>query len=141
MDEINDFLEKLQAIVEQNTRYKLEAYSFLLAALNHTLRKLPKARHVTGRELLEGIREFAVDQYGPLTRLVFEHWGVHATKDFGHLVFTLVDAGLMRKTEQDSLADFENVYDFKEVFDRGYRIEVDELDMGFYKPQDEESGS
>ena len=110
-------LEKIQKLIDQNPHYKFEAYSFILSALHYTMSSLPGPRHITGREFCEGIRRYAIDQFGPLARTVLEYWGIRQTLDFGKLVFALVDVGLMRKTEEDSLDDFKNVYDFKTAFD------------------------
>ena len=110
-------LDKIQHLIDQNPQYKFEAYSFILAALHFTMTSLPKPRHITGREFCDGIRRYAVDQFGPLAHTVLEYWGIKETLDFGKLVFALVDIGLMRKTEEDTLDDFKNVYDFKTVFD------------------------
>lgn len=112
-----ELLQKIDALLKKDSRYKPEAYLFLLAALHVTVSSLPEPRHVTGQELLEGIRLHALDQFGPLTRQVFEHWGIQETVDFGHIVFSLVEAKLLGKTEEDSIADFQNVYDFSEAFD------------------------
>lgn len=106
-------------------RYRAEAYDFVLAALDHTLGKLEKPRHVTGQELLLGIREYAQQQFGLLARSVFETWGVHHTDDFGELVFRLVEAKILGKTESDSKDDFRNVYDFGAAFDRGFQLVLD----------------
>lgn len=77
--------------------------------------------HISGAELLEGIRLLALQQYGLMARHVFASWGVTTTEDFGRIVFDLVEAGKMRKTEQDHLSDFFDVYDFADALDRGYR--------------------
>jgi len=109
-------LEKIQRLIDQSPQYKFEAYSFILSALHFTMTALPQPRHITGREFCEGIRKYAIDQFGPLARTVLEYWVIKATLDFGKLVFALVDIGLMRKTEEDSLDDFKNVYDFESAF-------------------------
>ena len=111
-----ELLEKITRICRRDPRYKPEAYLFVLAALHFTVSQLPQRRHVTGQELLEGIRIYGMDQFGPLTRQVFEHWGIKATENFGHIVFSLVELKLLGKTEEDSLADFQEVYDFSEAF-------------------------
>lgn len=116
MDAPEDLLAKIQGLVDRSSRYKFEAYSFVLSALHYTMTKVSPPRHITGREFCDGIRQFAIDQYGPMARTVLEHWGIMSTLDFGHLVFDLVDVGLMRKTEEDSLDDFKEVYDFKQAF-------------------------
>lgn len=87
-----------------------------MAALHFTMRKIKPPRHVSGQELCEGIRKYAIDQFGPLARTVLEHWGIDATVDFGQIVFALVSIGLMRKTDEDSLEDFKAVYEFKDAF-------------------------
>lgn len=97
-------------------RYRPQAYLFVLAALHVTVGRLPEPRHITGRELLEGIRLYGLDQFGPLTAQVLAHWGVHTTEDFGEIVFHLVEAKLLGKTEEDSLEDFKGVYDFAAAF-------------------------
>ena len=121
MEELESFLEKVESIMDQHD-YKFEAYSFVMAALHHTVSKLDKTRHVTGKELLEGIRDYALDQYGPLARTVLGYWGITKTDDFGKIVFALVDVGVLRKQPDDKLEDFADVYSFEEAFDKGYTI-------------------
>ena len=117
------YLRKIRKILARNERYPLDAYSFLMAALNYTVEKLPEKRHVAGKELLEGIREYTLEQFGPMARTVLSHWCIHSTLDFGHIVFALVDAGILRKQPEDKIEDFANGYDFKTAFDLGYKIE------------------
>lgn len=120
----DDFLEKLEAVLERDPRFGKGAYLFVFDALEYTVEKLGKAslptteeRHISGRDLLQGISEYSLDQYGPLTRAVFAHWGLKCTRDFGEIVFNLVEAGLMSKTDRDAVEDFDEVYDFDEEFD------------------------
>jgi len=120
MERDSDFYEKVEKIVEKDPRYKVAAYAFVMLALNYTLSKLDKPRHVTGRELLEGIKEFGLVQYGPMTRTVFVYWGIRSTLDFGEIVFNLVKDKLLGKTEEDKLEDFDGVYDFEEEFEKKY---------------------
>ncbi|MBN2097727.1 MAG: hypothetical protein JW714_04525 [Candidatus Omnitrophica bacterium] len=112
-----DILETVEMIVERDARYNIEAYNFIMQALNYTVNKLKVRRHVSAQELLGGIKEYAKEQFGPMVRTVFEHWGVTQTEDFGNIVFNLIDSKLLGKTEQDSLEDFKDGYDFKEVFE------------------------
>jgi uncharacterized repeat protein (TIGR04138 family) len=114
-------------------RYHPTAYQFVWQALQYTQKRLQRAvpegpddedAHITGPELLEGIRLFALEQFGLLTITVFRHWGVRSTEDFGRIVFEMVERGDMRKTDRDRLSDFFEVYDFEEVFDRTYRVET-----------------
>ncbi len=121
MERESDIYEKIEQIVDRDSRYKVAAYAFVLLALNFTLGKLAKRRHVTGKELLEGIREFGIQQYGPMTKTVFNYWGVNTTKDFGEIVFSLVEHRLLGKTEEDKIEDFVGVYDFEDEFVRKYR--------------------
>lgn len=116
-----NFFKVVEEIVAKDPHYKVEAYDFVMAALNYRQSKLDKPRHVSGRELLEGIREYGLELFGLMTRTVFENWGVRTTEDFGSIVFNMVDARLLAKTEKDSIEDFNNGYDFKEAFDKGYK--------------------
>ena len=116
-----DFMEAVDAIVERDPRYHRDAYIFLRAALDHTHDMLEKRgetmpRHVSGGELLQGIREFALDQFGPMTITVLEEWGIRRCEDFGELVFNLVDQRMLSKTDQDSRDDFKGGYSFAEAF-------------------------
>ena len=113
----------LEQIIARDPRYKLEAYVFVHDALGHTWSRLEQRRHVTGRELLDGIKDLALKQYGPMALAVLNSWGVRATDDFGAIVFNMVDAGLLSKTEEDRIEDFHAVYDFDDVFVRSYNIE------------------
>ena len=120
MQEI-DFAEVLAKLLKQEPRYHQEAYLFLREALDHTQKSVAKAgkgeiRHVSGQELLEGIREYGLAQFGPMTQLVFNEWGVHRCEDWGEIVFNLVENNLLRKTERDTRADFQGAYDFLEAF-------------------------
>ena len=113
----SELLKKVELICRKDSRYKPEAYLFLLAGLQFTVTQLPQPRHITGQELADGLRLYGLDQFGPLTAQVFEHWGVRSTEDFGRIVFTLVENKLLRKTEEDTLEDFKHLYDFSSAFD------------------------
>ena len=115
------FQETVFEICKKDLRYPPDAYFFLVEALDSTVKETHKkqpdhGRHVSGRELLEGIKTYALDEFGPLTHAVFSEWGIHATQDFGEIVFNLVAAGRLGKTESDSREDFKNAYDFDEAF-------------------------
>ena len=116
------FEEAIDQIAAQDRRYHREAYFFLREALDHTQKltgKPPKkneVHHVSGQELLNGIREYALQQFGPMTLAVLEEWGVKCCLDFGEIVFNMVETKLLAKTEQDSREDFRNGYDFHEAF-------------------------
>src|SRR5690606_32263689 len=109
------------------SRYDRAAYVFIRKALDHTVKTLPKTRregttrHVSGPELLEGIRSFALEQFGPMTLTVLNHWGINRCRDFGDLVFNLVAYGVFGKTEQDRPEDFDHAYSFEEAFEAPFR--------------------
>lgn len=115
------FEEVLEQILAKDQRYPRNAYLFVREALDHTQKIVGKQgkgslRHVTGQELLGGIRELALEQFGPMAMTVLEEWGIHSCQDFGEIVFNLVDHRVLARTEQDSRADFQNGYDFYEAF-------------------------
>ena len=124
MKELETFLDKIEKVMAQNGHYKFEAYSFVMAALHHTVTRLPKRRHITGQELLQGIREYSLEQFGALARTVLNYWGIKSTEDIGNIVFDLVENRILTKTDNDSLESFRNAYDFIEVFDQGYRQQL-----------------
>ena len=98
-----DFAEVVDLIVKEDPRYNKAAYFFVRKALDFTLKGIDKqaeaeaprkSNHLSGGELLDGIREFALDQFGPMTLTVFEHWGVVESSNFGDVVFNLVEYGV-----------------------------------------------
>jgi len=112
-----NFIKNIEEIIQKDNRYKADAYEFVMQGLWFTQNKLKKKGHVSGRELLEGIREFAIEQYGPMVKILLEHWGIKRTQDFGELVFNMVEKGVLGKNEEDSRQDFSDVYDFQQAFD------------------------
>ncbi len=117
-----ELLLKIRKLKKIFNDYQPEAYSFVLEALEFTMKKLSAPRHLSGQEFLEGIRLYALEQFGAMARTVFEHWGIKSTLDFGQIVFDLVDAGLLRKREDDLIDDFKNGFDFKEAFDQKFNF-------------------
>lgn len=107
-----DFNSVVDEICLRDNRYKPDAYEFVLDALYFTQKDLKKAGHISGKELLEGIRAFALKQYGPMARTVFSHWGINKTDDFGDIVFNMIGKKLLSKTETDTIDDFKSVYEF-----------------------------
>jgi uncharacterized repeat protein (TIGR04138 family) len=115
------FTEALDSIVARDPRYARDAYVFLRDSLDFTTKQQKKikgatVRHVAGPELLEGVRQYALREFGPMVMTVFSSWGIHCCEDIGHMVFNLIEAGVFGKTEEDSLEDFKNVYDFEAAF-------------------------
>ncbi len=121
-----DFSEVVDQIRRESPRFDKGAYFFVKQALDHTLKSIKQdgeARatpHVSGPELLSGIREFALQQFGPLAYIVLERWGVRHCEDFGDIVFHLVEYGVLGKTDQDRREDFTGGYDFREAFVRPF---------------------
>ena len=117
----NDFEEAVTEIRLKDSRYDRDAYFFVRESLDFTSKTLNKpregtARHVSGAELMEGARAYALQEFGPLALTVLNSWGIKTTSDFGEIVFNLVETGKLGKTHEDKKEDFANGYDFTEVF-------------------------
>jgi len=120
-------------------RFPVEAYDFLCQALLYTQEALCKVpatslgpdeasdKHVTGKELLEGVRRFALEQFGPMAYVVFRQWGIKTTADIGKMVYHLIDSGLWFRSESDKLEDFHNRYDFERTFVHESKLELEEF--------------
>jgi uncharacterized repeat protein (TIGR04138 family) len=121
---VSDFatLEEAFALIrERDGRYHERGYLFVLAALEFAQGRLPARRHLNGGELAWACRDFGLEQFGLLASTVLGYWGISTTEDFGRIVFTLIDVGLLARQDSDRLEDFDAVYDFAEVFRDGYR--------------------
>ena len=122
MDEqLYDFVLHIYA---KDRRYRPDAYGFVMEALSFTQKRFKRHKHVSGRELLEGIKELLLKQFGPMTLMVLNHWGIKSTEDFGNIVFNLVEHRLLTRDSEDHYDTFRNGYDFEEVFANGYRKEL-----------------
>jgi len=120
MQEVN-FDEVLEKMLALDPRFAREAYHFTREALDYTQKLISRenkgtVRHVTGQELLDGIRQFALQQFGPMTMTVLEEWGIKNCRDFGDIVFNMVESGLLAKTDKDTRDDFQNGYEFTDAF-------------------------
>jgi uncharacterized repeat protein (TIGR04138 family) len=124
-----EFSEIVGLICKEDTRFDRKAYNFVRLALDNTVkevkRKNPertgKSQHVSGAELLEGIRAYALEQFGPLTKTVLTNWGINRCSDFGDIVFNLIEYNVFSKTESDRREDFADLYDFDEAFVKPFR--------------------
>lgn len=111
--------------LERIAPYPRQAFVFVQEGLNYTVRQTHRKaaerpagdRHVSGRQLCVGLRDYAIRKYGLMARNVLEHWNIRRTEDFGRLVFAMVDAGLMSRTDEDRIDDFYSVYSFDDAFD------------------------
>ena|SRR5882757_3308715 len=119
MHEAN-FEEVIEQILAKDLRYRRDAYLFVRDALDYTqkaaIRERREGLHVTGQELLAGIRDYTLAQFGPMATTVLEEWGITRCEDFGEIVFNVVEAGLFSKTDTDSRNDFQGGYDFGDAF-------------------------
>lgn|GEM_PF-116126 len=114
---------RISDLAAADSRYTPDAYHFVFRALDFVLERdgpAPEVQedgHVPAVLLLDGLKDFALELYGPLARLVLERWGVHRTEDFGEIVFGLVECRLLNKQDSDRKSDFCNGYSFREAFD------------------------
>jgi uncharacterized repeat protein (TIGR04138 family) len=118
--------QRLAQILVRDDRYRREAYRFVQEGLEYTMRRRGKRGHVSPRELTLGLRDLARERFGLMAKTVLNQWGVKATMDFGEIVFNLIEEEIMSAQESDSRADFEEIYDFEEAFERDMKIELDE---------------
>ncbi len=124
-----DFSEIVDLICREDTRYDKRAYLFVRQSLASTVSNLKKSDpdrvrlspHVSGRELLEGLRDYALEQFGPMAKTVLASWGVHRCGDFGNIVFSLIEYNIFSKTDKDRREDFADIYDFDEAFVKPFR--------------------
>ncbi len=120
MQKYVDFDDGVKAILQRDSRYAREAYELVREALDYTRTWMDRKGHLTGQELLEGIRRYALEQFGPMTKTVLNMLGVRSCEDFGAIVFNLVEQKVFSKTSQDSMDDFRSGYDFDEAFEKPY---------------------
>jgi uncharacterized repeat protein (TIGR04138 family) len=130
----------LSEVARLDPRYAYEAYEFLYEALTHTQRmfgkppaepsegEAPPEHHVSGAELLAGLCDLARREFGRMARVVFRRWGIERTDDWGEIVFNLIDAKLLSKTDNDSREDFRGLFDLDDVLLHSYQIETDEAE-------------
>jgi uncharacterized repeat protein (TIGR04138 family) len=112
--------ELTERIRRLDGRYHERAYLFVLAALEYCQQKRRVRGHISGSELAESCREFALEQFGLTARTVLSHWGVESTGDIGRIVFVLIDVGLLIRHPNDRIEDFDAVYDFEQAFEGDY---------------------
>jgi len=140
--QVVNFEEVLERILQADSRYHRNAYMFLREALDHTHKMLGKdgkdaIQHVTGQELLAGLREYVLQQFGPMAMMVLEEWGVRRCEDWGEIVFIMIEYSLLAKTDTDSRQDFAGGYDFFEAFRQPFCVSRPKIaqDLPEPKPQ------
>lgn len=142
-----DPARRFTELLARDKRYKLEAYVFVGEALDYAQKILglgtarpapsggksrdpdsaeetPQERHVTGQQLCEAIRLYALEQYGLMAKCVLNSWGVQCTGDFGEIVFNLIGIEQMRKTDEDRREDFDDVFDFDDGLTGSFKISL-----------------
>lgn len=129
------FAEAVAQILEKDPRFSPDSYQFVREALDFTTVMLSKPakgteRHISAQELLEGIRKYALQEYGPIAMMVFNSWGIYRCEDFGHIVFNLVNKGILRKTDEDSIRDFDGGYGFDIAFRKPFQPEPERIVNG-----------
>ena len=117
----NNAVEALNQILQEDPRYSAEAYHFLRESLDFTTKLLHKpkggtSRHVSGKELLEGIRRYALQEYGAMSKTVLNTWGIFRCEDFWYITSNLIKKSILGCTPEDSMHDFEDGYDFEDAF-------------------------
>ena len=120
------FEERIELILQNDDRYHRDSYYFVREALDHTQKAFLKAsntpaHHVTAQQLLHGLREYALQRFGPMTLALLAEWGIRRTEDVGEIVYNMVDCGLLAKTESDRREDFRDGYDFHKVFSEPFK--------------------
>ena len=115
---MTNFVSEIKKITRLDKRFQEEAYSFVMECLHYYNQKneIKPGQHITAKDLLEGIKDYALQSFGPMALFTLNSWGLSETKDIGIIVFNMIDSGLMGKTENDSLEDFSNIFEFKDVF-------------------------
>ena len=135
---MNDDPHPIFVLLQTDLRYQLQAYQFVRDSLAYAQEVLPndkseskseteKEPHLTGQELCEAIRLFAIDQFGYMSKTVLNNWGIKGTGDFGEIVYNLIDIGMMKKSETDEREHFADVYSFEKAFVEDFQIDVADL--------------
>lgn len=127
---MRDLRELLRKLAREDARYTVDAFEFLFASLEPAVKLAGRQnaegadRHISGQQLVEGLRSEARRLFGPLAAHVWRTWGIRSTLDWGHIVFLLVGQGLLNRRDSDSIDDFRDGFDFDEYFVDGYRIQL-----------------
>lgn len=119
-----DFNQVIDLIRKEDSRYPRPAYLFVREGLDQTVKQVKqkdaararRSLHVSGRELSEGLRNFALDRFGPMAKTVLNEWGIRKSDDFGEIVYNLIDYNIFSKTEADRKEDFSGIFDFDDAF-------------------------
>ena len=135
---MNDDPHPIFQLLQTDLRYQLHAYQFVRDSLAYAQEVMPNDKsesksetenepHLTGQQLCEAIRLFAIDQFGYMSKTVLNNWGIKGTGDFGEIVYNLIDIGMMKKSETDEREHFADVYSFEKAFVEDFQIDVADL--------------
>ncbi len=133
-------IHPLIRLLQEDRRYTIEAYQFVREALDYgqnpegvagrkaslQTRPKPGESHLTGQQLCEAVRRFAIEQYGFMAKVVLNSWGIQSTSDLGEIVYNLIRILEMKKSDSDNREDFDNVYDFDDAFVREFEFQAEE---------------
>ncbi len=131
---MNKPTKPIEQVVNEDGRYPIEAVQFVRQGLSYAVEKLfpqteedeDEIRHITGQQLCEALREFALRNWGSMALPVLNHWHIKTTRDFGEIVFLLVNSGWMQKQPTDSIEDFDHAYDFKSAFKNPFNPDLED---------------
>ena len=129
-EKLPDFERTLEQIVDEVGVYSMDAFRFVQEGLSFAVQQVhgpegrdpQTGRHISGQQLCEGLREYALARWGLMAGAVLERWGISSTMDFGRIVFVMIEHSMLQKTNDDTIEDFRNVYDFRNAFESQYRI-------------------
>ena len=133
---MSDKRNPIPQLLNEDPRYCLEAYQFVRDGLQYAQESLQMGddqqpdeakgeeleKHLTGQQLCEAIRQYAIEQYGFMAQTVLKNWGINETGDFGNIVYNLIEVQLMKKSKHDRREDFNDVYSFDQAFREDFKI-------------------
>lgn len=117
-----DYRNRIAQILDEDSRYQREVYNFLVMAINYSVSVLIRSESVTAKELLEGIRVYGLERFGPMTKTVMEHWGINSCRDFGEAILNLIKKGVILGPLDNVVEEFDaESFDFIEAFEKPYQ--------------------
>ena len=117
----NQFEHAVASILEKEKRFQPGAYFLVREALDFTVDRLSREtngekRHVSGKELLQGFRDYVLQEYGPMSATLLRDWKIQKCRHVGEIVFLFIENGIFGKQDSDTLDDFDEIYSFEEAF-------------------------
>jgi len=115
--------------------FSYEAYEFVCEAVSFTTDRLGRGKHeaeeptsdkhVSGAELLFGVCDLAVREFGMMAPVVFRRWGIRTTGDIGLMVFNLIKVELLSKSDRDAPEDFHDLFDLQQALTERFELSLD----------------